>query len=153
MIPKYKEFEEERISGIRTHSEKRWHQRYELLLSFIAQHHRLPRSSDKYKGFSLGHWCNKQIHYSKSANYPTERKEKLQAVGVLENSQDAKWSRRLTLFQEFTTKFNRIPRCNEEYKNENLGYWYRSTMKSIENGTISACRKEKLEDVAMYFGF
>lgn len=60
-----------------------WNQNFALLEQFVADYDRLPKMHEKYHNKNLGRWCNNQKEAAKKPNYPTERRQKLQAIGLL----------------------------------------------------------------------
>ena len=61
----------------------KWNRHYELLLEFVAEHGRLPKQKELYRGEQIGVWCAMQKQRGKKTQYPAERVQKLTEIGLL----------------------------------------------------------------------
>ena len=134
-----------------------WNSRFELLKEFVNEFDRLPRYSEVYKGVKIGYWvATQKMTYTSRGSLLPEKIKKLEAIGVQFESNictDEEWNSNFDLLREFVSKFNRLPRYKEVYKDFKIGVWL-SSQKMIHNnrGSLSEERVKKLESIGVILG-
>ena len=98
-----------------------WERNYQLLQEFIAEHGRFPKHREAYKGVNLGHWCLSQKQNAQSPSCDPERKEKLEAIGLLNHPKRFTWEQYKEATPSFTEEHGRLPEQSETYNGENIG--------------------------------
>lgn len=61
----------------------RWENNYNLLARFVKEFNRFPKSEEIYKNIRIGEWCYKQKYHSRKVDYPKDRREKLEQIGLI----------------------------------------------------------------------
>jgi phage pi2 protein 07 len=105
-------------------NEDRWQFMHALLLEFVAEHRRLPKKSEPYKGGALSQWCHNRRAEFKNGDMSPERAAALDAVpGWSWELHEERWQFMCALLAEFVSEHRRQPRKRERYKGEALGMW------------------------------
>lgn len=136
-----------------------WLDHYNILLQFLEEKKRLPKSGETYHGQHIGAWCNTQKVCYKKGKVTLEREELLRKVGLIGDAtlpREEKWEYIYRLLCEFVGKEGRFPKSNEVYKGVSLGRWCANqkwkqttrtdeqTQKLIEIGLFDLKSKEEL---------
>lgn len=127
--------------------EDTWDSKYMLLQEFIQTFNRFPKDPEDFKGVHLGKWTSAQKSNAKSPNYPADRLEKLQAIGLLNSSNEIRWEQNLDLVKTFQGEHGRLPYAREEYQGVNLGKWLRHQREYAQNADYPEDRRQKLEAI------
>lgn len=68
------------MSDEKSDKERKWNDKYELLLEFIEIYGRLPKHMEIYKDIKIGYWCSKQRKKKKAGELSEERIKKLENI-------------------------------------------------------------------------
>lgn len=91
------------------HSERRWNDNVEALVSFVAAHHRFPNQADKVQeSRRLGAWLSNNRHASGRVS-PQHRADLDRRVPGWDMSAEDKWGARLELAVTYFAQHGRLP--------------------------------------------
>ena len=98
-----------------------------LLLAFVAEHGRLPRQVESYRGVNIGIWISKQ-RSTRRGKLPPERVAALEAVpgwvwAVHTTALHTPWPDTLALLVAFVAEHGRLPRQSESCRGVKIGSW------------------------------
>ena len=126
-----------------------WEQNYELLQRFLAEQHRVPKVTEVYRGMNLGAWYSAQKGMLQSADYPAERRAKIEALGITPATVQEDWERHYQDLAAFVEEYQRLPKQKEVYRGFNLGLWCTRQVQQAKNDGCSVMRRKKLEAVGL----
>lgn len=124
-----------------------WDENYSLLLQFVSEHDRLPKVGEVYMDVNIGLWLANQKANAKSTNYPTERLDKLQKIGVFSATREANWEQKCSLVEQFVAEYHRLPKQKEEYHGVNIGTWLSANIRPEKLETMSEEKRRRLEAI------
>ena len=128
----------------------RWNECFNLLVKFLSEHHRFPQRGEQYEGVKLGTWCDRQKQRAKNPDYPQDRYDKLNELGLFDSTLDGQWHRNYALLERFVSEHHRFPKQKEQYEGVNLGYWCATQKQSAKNPDYPQDRFEKLKQLGFF---
>jgi len=134
-----------------------WNEFFSLYREFKTTYHREPRSTEKYKGCSLGPWACNQRQANKKGTLREDRKQLLLKEGfcfdvALRYSSYERWEESYYLYKKFKATYNREPRTQEKFEGHSLGAWVTGQRQAYKNGTLHENRKQLLLKEGFRFG-
>jgi len=126
-----------------------WERCFALLQKYVAQYGRFPIETEYYEDFALGKWCSNQKLHVKLPDYPKERIERLQQIGLLDTTRGAVWEQHYQSLERFLTEYGRMPKRNELYEGFNLGAWCMEQRRKAKAGGYVRERVDKLQEIGL----
>jgi len=134
--------------------ERQWELMFDELEKFcnttghanVPQHYTIPRYNGGGSSSSkLGQWLNTQRAAKRKNKMSEERQDRLEALGVAWNQQEAKWNHMYSLLQQYRAREGHTQiRQGHVESGEKLGTWFATQKKHIRLGKISDERYDRL---------
>lgn len=124
-----------------------WEHRFKLLIQFRNKYpSRWPKAKEKFKGFTLNHWLDRQKKYKKDGLLSKDRINKFESIGFQWDQN--KWETAYNLLNKFRKKFpNKWPLFKESYEGYKLGQWVIIQRRSKVLGTVTKEKMKKLSEI------
>ena len=132
-----------------TYLQYQWEQNYTLLKAFIAEHHRMPKVTEVYRGVNIGAWYAAQKGLLQSDDYPADRRAKIESLGITPATVQDDWEQHYQDLKDFIAEYHRLPKQKEEYHGFKIGLWCTRQVQRAKNESYSAERRKKLEDIGL----
>ncbi len=132
----------------RTLHERQWDEGYALAREYFERHGSLEASVEMLP--KLSNWLTKQRQRQRENEMPFEQFEKLSAIGMIWEFEDA-WEQKFELtkkFYEINGNLN-IPAAYMTEDGTALGAWLRGVKNQYRGGNLSSERVEKLESIGV----
>ena len=126
-----------------------WDEMYELLQRYVQEHNKFPVAKEQYLGHNLGNWCEMQKFFARNTNYPPERLQKLEEIGIFSTTREAKWEKHYLLLQQFVAEYGRLPKQKESYQGVNLGLWCTMQKQRYKKDSYPEEHRTKLQDIGL----
>lgn len=127
-----------------------WDEMFNLLLEYKDEHGNMniPKR-DKYKGKTLGTWCQHQRDDYKTGEILPERYERLKEIGFDFDPLETEWMRRYEQYKRYiaSNKGNAYISRRTDFEGEHLGAWVETQRKRVDK--LSPKRKKLLRDIGM----
>lgn len=124
-----------------------WEDKFELLKQFKIEFQRFPLSKEQYRGVNLGSWCAVQKWQAREPFFPKDRLEKLNTIGLLDDTYENRWKTMYALLTKFVQDFGRFPMAQEVYEGEKIGVWCTNQKQEVKKPGYRADRREQLEAI------
>lgn len=122
--------------------EESWLDQYNATINFKSKYGRFPVNDEKYNGFKIGVWCQKQKHANVKEKLSIEHKRLLDEIGFDFEAKEVKlnrnWDYKYNLVQEYKTYYGTLPGREDIYKGIKIGSWL--------SKQISLCNLDKLSE-------
>ena len=137
--------------GLPEHTAKSagWDEMYRMLQEYVQEYHKFPIAKEQYHGLNLGNWCEMQKFLARNTEYPAERMQKLEEIGIFSTTQKAKWDRHYQLLQEFVAEYGRLPKQKEAYRDVKLGLWCTMQKQRYKKAGYLAEHRLKLQEIGL----
>jgi superfamily II DNA or RNA helicase len=148
--------------GVLKNGEELWNIKKDLLVQFVENNNRCPKSIESYKDINIGKWYSHKKEKINNNNSDIYKKLSVNSIikenldEYLENKYKLKltFDELLNLFFEFVEKNNRCPKSIESYKDINIGKWYAHKKDKINNNnsdiykqlSVNSIIKENLDE-------
>lgn len=130
--------------------EEKWELKYNLLIEFIGEHHKLPKKNDTYNGVNISGWCQEQKTTYKNGIMSNERKLKLEQIPLWlwreqQLRKPRKWEDTFKVVQNFFEVHKRMPKKIERFDDVMIGNFCQLQKNYYNNGKLSNERIAKIE--------
>ena len=134
--------------------EEKWNKWYQLAVEYRNEHGNLlvPHDYKTKSGEKLGRWIRTQRSYYKKGDLPSDKIEKLEAIGMVWDASPKKpWEEWYELAVEYHNEHGDllVPTSYKTKSGEKLGQWITTTRQAYKNGDLSSDKIEKLNAIGM----